>query len=68
MENGKRKIQAKTARQMLSLRHFQFRSFLASKVVMRGKELATVTEEYTSKTCGQCGHIKQDLAGAKVFK
>ncbi|RHZ50134.1 hypothetical protein Glove_505g20 [Diversispora epigaea] len=26
------------------------------------------TEEYTSKTCGCCGHIHRKLGGSKVFR
>ncbi|UPR04341.1 putative IS605 transposase [Chloropicon primus] len=53
---------------LLTLRHYALRTYLASKVLLCGKELAIVTEEYTSKTCGRCGHIKENLGGAKVCK
>mmetsp|Transcript_2795 Transcript_2795/g.6744 ORF Transcript_2795/g.6744 Transcript_2795/m.6744 type:complete len:188 (-) Transcript_2795:12-575(-) len=41
---------------------------LASKVVMRGKELAVVTEEYTTQCCGRCGNLNKKVGGAKVYK
>ncbi|QDZ21971.1 putative IS605 transposase [Chloropicon primus] len=67
--NGRRRvIRKKTARTLLTLRHYAFRTFLASKVLLHGSELAIVTEEYTSKTCGKCGHIKDNLGGAEVYK
>ncbi|UPR03652.1 putative IS605 transposase [Chloropicon primus] len=67
--NGRRRvIRKKTARTLLTLRHYAFRTFLASKVLLHGSELAIVTEEYTSKTCGRCGHIKDNLGGAEVYK
>ena len=53
---------------MLGLRHYQFRNYLASKVTMQGRELCIVTEEFTSKTCGRCGHIHQNLGAAKTFR
>ncbi|UPR04258.1 putative IS605 transposase [Chloropicon primus] len=55
-------------RMLLTLRHYAFRTYLASKVLLHGSELAIVTEEYTSKTCGRCGHIKENLGGAEVYK
>jgi len=64
----KRKINNKTARSMLTWKHYAFRTYLASKVVMCGKELAIVTEEYTTQCCGQCGKLNKEIGGAKVFK
>ena len=63
-----RVISAKTARLLLTRRHFQFREYLKSKAIMRGKELVVVTEEYTTQCCGQCGNLKKNLGGSKVYK
>ena len=38
------------------------------KVVMSGCELAVITEEYTSMTCGACGHLNRKLGAKDVFK
>jgi putative transposase len=68
-ETGKpRKLWGKTATRMLNLGHFKFREFLKHKVVMSGCELAVITEEYTSMTCGACGHLNRKLGAKDVFK
>ena len=69
-KNGDRKrvIRRQTARMLLLWRHYAFQRYLASKVIMTGKELVIVTEEYTSKTCGCCGHINRKLGGSKTFR
>ncbi|MCC3491690.1 MAG: transposase [Microcoleus sp. PH2017_16_JOR_D_A] len=33
-----------------------------------GSIVVDVSEAYTSKTCGNCGHIHRKLGGSKVFK
>ena len=67
-KNGRRRvIRAKTARCLLLLKHYAFRMYLASKVIMCGKELAIVTEEYTTQCCGRCGRLKKNLGGSKVY-
>ena len=63
-----RVISAKTARFLLTWRHYEFREYLKSKAIMRGKELVVVTEEYTTQCCGQCGNLKKNLGGSKVYK
>ncbi len=68
-ETGKpRKLWGKTAQKMLNLCHFKFREFLKHKVVMTGCELVIVTEEFTSMTCGACGHLNRTLGAKDVFK
>ena len=64
----RRTIRSRTARALLGWKHYQFRTYLASKVVMRGKELAVVTEEYTTQCCGRCGNLNKKVGGAKVYK
>ena len=67
-ENDKRRvIGSKTARALLGWKHYEFRKYLASKVVMCGKELVVVTEEYTTQCCGQCGNLNKNLGGSKVY-
>ena len=67
-EDGKKRtIRSKTARSMLSWAHYRFRTRLEHKALACGKEVATVTEEYTSKTCGRCGHVNAKFS-SKTFK
>lgn len=64
-----RRIGSKTARNMLTWSHYRFRERLKNKVQeYPWVKLYLVSEEYTSKTCGQCGHIHQKLGGSKVFE
>ena len=63
-----RKIGRQTARAMLNWRHYEFRQYLASKVIMRGNELVVVTEEYTTQCCGKCGHLNKNVGSAEVYK
>src|SRR5436305_15250320 len=54
---------------MLSWSHFQFRQFLLHKVrEYPWCRVIICTEEYTSKTCGRCGHVHLKLGGSKVFR
>src|SRR6185295_16380897 len=63
-----RKIYSKTARQMLTWPHFRFRQFLLHKSrEYPWCKVIICTEEYTSKACGCCGVIKQNLGGSKTF-
>lgn len=63
-----RKISNATARTMMCLSHYKFRCKLRDLCARRGRDLYVVGEEYTSKTCTQCGHIHTNLGGAKVYK
>lgn len=64
----KRKIRSKTARMMLTWSHFRFRRRLIAKArEYSGCWVKIVDEAYTSKTCGRCGHINEQLGGKKVF-
>ena len=64
-----RRIRSKTVRQMLTFSHYQFRQHLLHKAKdYCGCRVVLVDEAYTSKTCGKCGHIKQKLGGAKVYR
>ena len=66
VRRGQRRINSKTARAMCTYYRFQqhliykAREHPWCRVVIR-------TEEYTSKTCGSCGHIHKKLGGSKVF-
>ena len=63
-----RKIKRKTARNLITWSHFSFRQKLINKLREYPEvSLKIVTEEYTSKTCGQCGKLHQKLYGNKRF-
>lgn len=68
VQKAKRKIRSKTARAMLSWAHYRFKLFLKQAALRRGCIVVDVTEEYTSKTCGRCGHIHAKIGGSKNFK
>ena len=62
------RLRAKSVRQMLTWGHYQFRQFLKNRSKRTNCIVRFVTEEYTSKTCGQCGNIHGRLGGAKRFR
>jgi len=41
-------------------RHYKFRQHLISKAEEYGCKIDVVTEEYTSKTCGNCGNMSDN--------
>ncbi|KYC37512.1 transposase [Scytonema hofmannii PCC 7110] len=67
--NGKkRRINNKSVRQMLTLSHYRFEQHLKQAASRCGVIVVLCNESYTSKTCGNCGHIHHGLGGNKVFK
>ena len=62
----KRIISKKTVRQMLELSHCDFRNKLIYYAKTKQRTLILVTEEYTTKTCGNCGK-EHNIGGSKVF-
>ncbi|BAY47629.1 transposase [Scytonema sp. HK-05] len=64
----KRKLNSKTARNMLTWSHYRFKKTLKFHALKRGCVVHDVTEEYTSKTCSKCGHIHEKLGVNKKFK
>ena len=63
-----RKINTKTARNMLTWSHYAFRELLKNKAELYlGVKVVECDEPYTSKTCGCCGEINTKLGGAKRF-
>jgi putative transposase len=63
-----RKIKSKTVRNMLTWSHYSFRQRLISKArEYPWCNVILTTEEYTSKTCGNCGIVKENLGGNKMF-
>lgn len=66
-EKKQRIIGKKTVRVLQSLSHFRFRQRLIDKAEEYGCKVLVVTEEYTSKTCTNCGILKRNLGGNKTF-
>lgn len=65
---GKRKIGKKAVKGLLSWRHYGFKQHLRHKAQQYGVQLLECTEEYTSKTCGECGWLHHSIGGSKIFK
>ena len=66
--SGHRRLSSQTARAMCTWSHFRFRTNLQNKAKSFPEvRVIETTEEYTSKTCGQCGKINDKLGGSKTF-
>ncbi|PCJ28973.1 MAG: hypothetical protein COA94_03095 [Rickettsiales bacterium] len=59
----------KVREQLLNLKHYQFKRRLICKSNMLGNvKVYIVGEEYTSKTCGRCGALNNNLGSKEIFK
>ena len=63
-----RRIRSKTARMMLTLRHYEFRQRLLWKAWQRGALVIEADEAYTSKTCSWDGTVRDNLGGRAVIR
>ena len=63
-----RRIRSKTARMMLSFRHYEFKRRLLWKAWQRGALVVEVNEACTSKTRSWNGSIKENLGGRAVIR
>lgn len=63
-----RKINSKTARNMLTWSHFRFAQHLSQMAARNNCIIVRCNESYTSKTCPECGTIHEKLGSSKVFK
>lgn len=61
-------IVSTTKRRMNGLAHYQFQMKMVHFCKKYGSELKIVDESYTSKTCGKCGNIKENLGSACHYK
>ena len=57
-----------TVRKMLTLSHFKFRMRLMDYCKKFNTNVFIVPEHYTSKTCGMCGSLNENLGKDKVFR
>ena len=60
------KLKHKTSRAMLGWAHYRFKMKLKSKAEEYSCKIMDCTEEYTSKTCGNCGEINS-IGGKEVW-
>lgn len=61
------KLNKMTKRLMYMFSSYKFKERLIWKCKLAGKKLVIVNESYTSRTCGICGLVKDDLGGSEVF-
>ena len=61
----KRKINRDTSRRLIRWSHYSFRELLKAK---GGSRVTVGTEEWTSKTCGNCFNVHTSLGGAREFR
>jgi putative transposase len=65
---AKRRIRAKSVRQMLTLSHYQLKLFIKHKAFENSKVVIDVNEAYTSKTVSWTGELVKKLGGSKIIK
>ena len=63
-----RNIEKKTAREMITWCHFKFQQRLIWKSQKRDdSRVIIVSEKLTTKTCGRCGLIKENVEGDEIY-
>ncbi len=67
IKSTNRIISTKSVRQMVSWRNYSLKQKLIERCKQKGVELIQCTEEYTSKTCSNCGHIHKSLKDKKIY-
>ena len=68
VKRGRRRIRSKTVRNLLSLSHYRFSTFLKQKAEAVGVTVLDVDEAYTSKTVSWTGEMMDGLGGASVIQ
>lgn len=61
-----RKIGSGTAREMQILSFYRFKQLLKCVAIRRNTKVFIVSEKYTTKTCGNCGNMK-DIGSCEVY-
>lgn len=64
---SKRKLNAKSVRQMLTWSHYKLKERLLYKSQTSGTNVFIKTEEWSSKTCTNCLRINHKLGGSKTY-
>lgn len=62
------KLKKITKRLMYTFKFYQFKERLKIKCIDRGCKLHIVDESFTSKTCGKCGKLNNELGASKIFE
>ena len=65
---NQRKLSKTSTRLLLGLSHYSFQQKLLYKANMRGRQVILCKEHYTSKCCGNCGKLNENLGSKKIFK
>lgn len=68
VSSKKRKLNKQSKRVLGKLSHYRFRQCLQNKCQEYGCQYVEVNEAYTSKTCSNCGKIKNELGDAKIYE
>ena len=68
VSKSRRKLRNKSVRQMLTLSHYEFKTFLKWKAWEQSKTVIDGNEAYTSKTVSWTGEIVKNLGGALTIK
>jgi len=68
VSKSRRKLRNKSVRQMLTLSHYEFKTFLKWKAWEQSKTVIDCNEAYTSKTVSWTGEIVKNLGGARTIK
>jgi putative transposase len=68
VSKSRRKLRNKSVRQMLTLSHYEFKTFLNWKAWEQSKTVIDCNEAYTSKTVSWTGEIVKNLGGGKTIK
>lgn len=67
MTSKQSRLTCKTSRKMLNLSHYKFKKMLEYKMERTGGRVIECTEEYTTKTCSNCGKINYKMTTEKVY-
>jgi putative transposase len=67
VSKSRRKLRNKTVRQMLTLSHYELKTFLNWKAWENSKFVIDCNEAYTSKTVSWTGEIVQNLGGSRTI-
>lgn len=68
VSKSRRKLRNKSVRQILTLSHYEFKTFLKWKAWEQSKIVIDCNEAYTSKTVSWTGEIVKNLGGARTIK
>ncbi len=60
-------LTSSVARKMYTLSFYKFKEKLLAKANEKNVKVYSLTEPYTSKTCGRCGNIKHNLGNADIY-